>query len=71
MMNSKAGVDLKRLCRICAVDVDDEIASHLLYENNGITELGEMFISCLGIQVIVHDKNPNKIRYLLNFVFIS
>lgn len=40
-----------QVCRICAVAVDEDATSHILIKNNKITELGEKFISCLGIQV--------------------
>lgn len=43
-----------QMCRICAVDVDHDTASHLLINHNQITDLGEKFISCLGIQVSEH-----------------
>lgn len=50
-MNVRKEVDLKQLCRICGIDVGADSSSHLLIENNEITDLGEIFISCLGIQV--------------------
>lgn len=48
-LNNEA--DLRQLCRICAIDVDDDTTSHLLISSDGITALGEKFVSCLGIQV--------------------
>lgn len=56
-MNARKEVDLKQLCRICGIDVGADATSHLLIENNEITDLGEIFISCLGIQV----NQPRKI----------
>lgn len=50
-MSGKREIDPMQMCRICAVDVADDSGSHLLIENNQITELGGKFISCLGIQV--------------------
>lgn len=50
-MNARKDMDPMQLCRICAVDVADDASSHLLIEKNIVTELGEKFISCLGIQV--------------------
>lgn len=50
-MNTQREMDPTQMCRICAVAVDEDAASHLLIRNNEITELGEKFISCLGIQV--------------------
>lgn len=50
-MSGKKEIDPMQMCRICAVDVADDSVPHLLIENNQITELGEKFISCLGIQV--------------------
>lgn len=44
-------MDPLQLCRICAIDVANDTASHLLIENNQITELGEKFMECLEIQV--------------------
>lgn len=49
---SVKNIDPTQMCRICAVDVTDDTVAHLLIENNQITDLGEKFISCLGIQVI-------------------
>lgn len=48
---NKRSDDLRQMCRICAVDLVDDTVLHLLIENNEITKLGEIFISCLGIQV--------------------
>lgn len=53
-MNAKKDMDPMQMCRICAVDVDHDTASHLLINHNQITDLGEKFISCLGIQVSEH-----------------
>lgn len=51
-MSVKKDMDPLQMCRICAVDVANDIASHpLIDENNEITELGVKFKSCLGIQV--------------------
>lgn len=50
-MNTQRAVDPMQMCRICAVAVDEDAAPHFLIKNNQITELGEKFISCLGIQV--------------------
>lgn len=50
-MSGKRELDPMQMCRICAVDVADDSGSHLLIEDNRITELGGIFISCLGIQV--------------------
>lgn len=50
-MSARKEMDPMQMCRICAVDVNGDIASHPLIQNNEITELGEKFISCLGIQV--------------------
>lgn len=43
--------DLRQLCRICAADVNEDAASHSLICKDGITTLGEKFMSCLGIKV--------------------
>lgn len=51
MNTQRDTMDPTQMCRICAVPVDDETASHLLISNNDVTELGKKFISCLGIQV--------------------
>lgn len=48
-LNTEA--DLRQLCRICAIDVDDDTTSHLLIGSDGATALGDKFMSCLGIQV--------------------
>lgn len=53
-MNARADMDPTQLCRICAVDIADDASLHLLIEKNIVTELGEKFISCLGIQVSVN-----------------
>lgn len=50
-MNVTKEMELKQLCRICAVDVSNDTGQHYLFENDAITDLGETFISCLGIQV--------------------
>lgn len=50
-MNIQRDVDPMQMCRICAVAVDEDSTSHLLIKNNQTTELGEKFISCLGIKV--------------------
>lgn len=51
-MHANKDMDPMQLCRICAVNVaDDDASSYLLIKNNVVTELGEKFISCLGIQV--------------------
>lgn len=59
-MNTQRDIDPTQMCRICAVTVDDETASHLLINHNDVTELGEKFISCLGIQVSERFKQQNK-----------
>lgn len=51
-MNIAKDIDLKQLCRICSVHIDEENPSHTLINHNTITDLGEIFISCLGLQVI-------------------
>lgn len=50
-MNTRSDIDPMQLCRICAVDVADDATQHLLIQYHTVTELGEKFISCLGIQV--------------------
>ena len=57
-MSHNKNMDPLQLCRICAIDVTNEhqTASHPLIENNQITELGEKFISCLGIQVCAKNR---------------
>lgn len=50
-MNTLGDMDPMQMCRICAVAVDEDATSHILIKNNRITELGEKYISCLGIQV--------------------
>lgn len=50
-MNTQREMDPMQMCRICAVSVDDDAAPHILIRDNQITELGEIFISCLGIEV--------------------
>lgn len=50
-MNLTKELELGQLCRICSVDVSNDTGQHFLFENNVITDLGEIFISCLGIQV--------------------
>lgn len=52
-MNVTKEVELRKLCRICAVDFSNDTSQHFLFENNVITNLGETFISCLGIQVSI------------------
>lgn len=68
-MNVSKEVDLRQLCRICAVDVGNETAQHSLIESNEITELGEVFISCLGIQVKVQSPSSFSLSFLFSFSF--
>lgn len=70
-MNAKKDMDPLQLCRICVVDVSDD-TSHSLIENNQITDLGEKFISCLGIQVcvLIHTHIPRN-EYDLLYLFLN
>lgn len=49
-MSSENEISIQNLCRICAVTAENDVL-HPLIENNRLTELGETFVSCLGLQV--------------------
>lgn len=62
-------IELKDLCRICAVGSESE-AVYPLIVNNELTNLGEKFVSCLGIQVGFHGWHLNmKIDLFITYFF--